>query len=371
MPYKCLIDTGANRSCLATEVFEALPEHIKTKARFSPHKTGTTVTGGEFFYRYEILLQLELGDQMYEVDFIVADFPDPVIIGLDFLKYYRCSLIHYETHNGYFMRVLGNQGKPQNIDLDLVSSPPTPNVHLIKLDRGIRLQPGQKLFLPVRLSALSLRAYNACSNWASFHNEIEKLSHTYELNGYPKSLFQHILKKFLYNKKNPNSVQKEEENDCKVFFKIPYIGTPSLLLKKKLISIFKKADINIKIVFTSFKVRNYFSLKDKTHPILRASCVYMFKCLDDPDYTYIGKSKRHLRRRIKEHSKSAGAIFDHLKRCDTCANTNILDNQFNIIDKANSDFDLQILEALHILSERPSLNKQLMCDGSSFMLNIF
>ena len=50
-------------------------------------------------------------------------------------------------------------------------------------------------------------------------------------------------------------------------------------------------------------------------------------------------------------------IFKHLKSCDKCEKT-CNDSCFTILDSASTYHQLQIKEALHILLEKPILNKQ-------------
>ena len=105
--------------------------------------------------------------------------------------------------------------------------------------------------------------------------------------------------------------------------------------------------INIKIVFNTTKIRNYFSLKCRTPFSLKAKAVYKFNCLVDPNTSYIGKTKRHLAVRIKEHGQKESAIKDHLGNCTTCL-TNYGEELFKIIDNGATDFDCKIKEVIHI-----------------------
>ena len=78
-------------------------------------------------------------------------------------------------------------------------------------------------------------------------------------------------------------------------------------------------------------------------------------------------------KRVSEHVKNPSAIRDHRHSCHSCQSFGISDyiSSFSIIDKASTDFDLKILEALHILDKNPKLNKQLSNNGTSFILNVF
>ena len=96
--------------------------------------------------------------------------------------------------------------------------------------------------------------------------------------------------------------------------------------------------IDIRIVFTSFKVKNYISLKCCTPLPLLANVVYKFKCLHDANNIYIGKTIRHLATRVKEHGTSRSAVFSHLSSCETCKSNLSCDS-----------FSLYLVAALHDL----------------------
>ena len=121
-------------------------------------------------------------------------------------------------------------------------------------------------------------------------------------------------------------------------------------------------------MFRSFKVRNYFSLKVRTPKHLKSKVVYIFQCSRDESVSYIGKTKRHLDIRRKEHINGNSPIFDHLCSCNDCDNSV---SSFVILDSARNDFQLRIKEALYIRYNKPSLNTQLFQNGSQFSLNIF
>ena len=52
--------------------------------------------------------------------------------------------------------------------------------------------------------------------------------------------------------------------------------------------------------------------------ILKANIVNKFSCLCDINISFIGKTKRHLGTRIKEHRSEKSAIGQHLQTCYTC-----------------------------------------------------
>ena len=162
-----------------------------------------------------------------------------------------------------------------------------------------------------------------------------------------------------------------EDDKVETIFFIPYIGLPSVIFGRKLRELFKKYYcIDIRIVYSSFKVKNYFSLKCHTPVPLVANVVYKFECLRDANKVYIGKTMRHLATRVGEHKNQNSAIYDHLLSCETCK-LKYSCNSFRVMDSGKNDFEITIKEALHIKNSKPQLNRQLFCQGASFTLSIF
>ena len=105
---------------------------------------------------------------------------------------------------------------------------------------------------------------------------------------------------------------------------------------------FCKENFNIKLVFNSFKNKNYFSCKNPIPNDLKSFLVYKFTCASCSS-SYIGETCHHFKTRVEEHIKKDNKphIFKHLHSTTTCFDSyNSL--CFKIIDKANSKFDLKI-----------------------------
>ena len=204
------------------------------------------------------------------------------------------------------------------------------------------------------------RSFKICNNWNSFHNDIENIKSNLIKNAYPPSLIDKVIKKYLDYKCSSNQSQLKDTPDVH-YFKLPYMGNLSHHVKKKLSKLCKefcKENFNIKLVFNSFKIKNYFSYKDSIPDDLKSFLVYKFTCANCSS-RYIGETCRHFKTRIEEHIKkdNKSHIFKHLHSTTTCFDSyNSL--CFKIIDKANSKFDLKIKEALHINWRKPNLNAQ-------------
>ena len=217
------------------------------------------------------------------------------------------------------------------------------------------------------------RAYSICSDWSLFDKEVSFLENLFSLNGYSTHLIQSCVNRFVSRKVQvqPNLPPKADSVEC--IFCIPYIGQPSIIYARKIKQIFKRYySIDVRTVFTTFKVKNYFSLKCCTPFALKAKVIYKFTCLCDAGISYIGKTKRHLAVRAKEHSTtSSSAIKQHLDSCMACGQSQSNYGCFSIIDSGKSDFECTIKEALHIKIAQPYLNRQLFASGSLFTLQVF
>ena len=123
----------------------------------------------------------------------------------------------------------------------------------------------------------------------------------------------------------------------------PHQKKPSKLCKE-----FCKEYFNIKLVFNSFKIKNYFFYKDPFPNDLKSFLVYKFTRASCSS-SHIDETCRRFKTRIEEHIKkdSKSHIFKHLHSTAVCFDSyNSL--SFEIIDEADSKFDLKIEEALHI-----------------------
>ena len=174
------------------------------------------------------------------------------------------------------------------------------------------------------------RSFKTCHNWNSFHNDIESIK---------SNLIKNVYLSFLIDK----VIKKSSDASDVHYFKLLYIGNLSHHVKNKLSRLckeFREENFNIQLVFTSFKIKNYFSYKDPILDDLKSFLVYKFTCASCSS-SYIGKTGRHFKTRIEEHIKndSKSHIFKYLHSIPKSFNSyNFL--SFKITDKANSKFDL-------------------------------
>ena len=212
------------------------------------------------------------------------------------------------------------------------------------------------------------RAYRVCSNWNLFNNEINTLRGLFKKNSYPVRLFDKTLADFMTKMRRPISTNSEEPN-LKIIV-LPYFGQISTNLQKQIHGLNSRFRLNCKAVFKPFKTASYFNLKSRCPKPLKSMVIYNYSCSVDQSITYIGKTKRHLQSRVREHTEATyannSAIFNHRLNC-TCSVK--LDN-FKILHSTRNEYDLNIAEALYIRDVKPSLNSTLNNNGNSIFLKL-
>ena len=175
-------------------------------------------------------------------------------------------------------------------------------------------------------------------------------------NAYPPILIDKVIKKYLDYKFSINQNQLKDTPDVH-YFKLPNIGNVSHHIKNKLSKLCKefcKENFNIKLVFNSFKIKNYFSYKDPIPDNFKSFLVYKFTGASC-SLAILAKLVVILKLGLRNNNKSH--IFKHLHSTVTCFDS-YNSFCFKIIDKANSKFDIKIKEALHINWRKRNLNAQ-------------
>ena len=91
-------------------------------------------------------------------------------------------------------------------------------------------------------------------------------------------MIDEVIKNYLDYKFSSNQNQLNSKSDVH-YFKLPYIGKLSHHIKikmSKLCKEFCKEKIKIKLVFSSLKIKNYFSYEDPIPNDLKSFLVYKF-----------------------------------------------------------------------------------------------
>ena len=183
--------------------------------------------------------------------------------------------------------------------------------------------------------------------------------HKSTYSGYPPFILDKIIKAYIDKIRYNNNKVSSEVNKLR-YFKLPYIGKYSEQAQKKITRLCKQYcnENNVKIVFTSFKISNYFSVKDATPYFLKSFLVYKFICARCKS-CYIGETCRHFKTRIDEHIKKdkKSHFFQHLQSKEECFSSFDL-NCFSILDSATTKYQTKLKEGMYIDWEKPNLNKQ-------------
>ena len=160
------------------------------------------------------------------------------------------------------------------------------------------------------------RSFKIWNNWNSFHNDIESIKCNLIKSAYPPFLIDKVIKKYLNYEFSSNQNQLKSTFDVH-YFRLPYIGNLPHNIKNKLSKLYKefcKGDVNIKLVFTSFKIKNYFSYKDPIRDDLRSFLVYKItggSCSSSYICETCCPFKTRIEEQIKKDHKSH--ISEHLR----------------------------------------------------------
>ena len=152
------------------------------------------------------------------------------------------------------------------------------------------------------LHTLLHRSFSICCDFKTFHFEIDHLKTILIKNNYPLNFIDSCIKSFL-NKLYTPKVVVPNVPKRNVFVKLPFLGSISFQIQKKLQKLFsdKLTSCNLKIVFTStVRVKSFFTFKDKLPKMLLSGLVYQYKC-GGCNAIYYGKTKSHFKVRICEH----------------------------------------------------------------------
>ena len=109
-----------------------------------------------------------------------------------------------------------------------------------------------------------------------FMKKFKKQNDILHMNGYPKEIFNNNVKKFLSEKQMTSNSHQNMNDEKKYTVIILFTGHPSIIFKTSLTKNLKSINKKCCTIFKTFKVKNYFSLKDETPLALQANVVYLF-----------------------------------------------------------------------------------------------
>ena len=147
------------------------------------------------------------------------------------------------------------------------------------------------------------------------------------------------------------------------------LGYLSVKMKMESAGLFSKSlpHLNVIIIFKNDRsIGSFFGIKERLEPLLCSGIVHKYNCLSC-NACYIGSTMRWLFVGISEHrgvssrTGQIGATQPFSAICDHCLEKDHMmrKDNFCIIDRSFSQFDLLIKESIHIHTEKPTLNNQI------------
>ena len=147
------------------------------------------------------------------------------------------------------------------------------------------------------------RTFKINNTWSGFHNDVKYLTFILCKNLFPTHLIDKVLNQYIARAQTPSSNGDQVQSSVTVkYFKLPYVGSFSTVAQRRLRKLVKQFcfDLDIRLAFSSFKIRNMFSVKDPVTFHLRSRVVYQFTCAAC-NACYVGETFRHISTRIREH----------------------------------------------------------------------
>ena len=208
------------------------------------------------------------------------------------------------------------------------------------------------------------RIFKINNTWLGFHKDIQKLFVILRKNLYPEHVLNSIIHRYISKAVKGDNARPvagvEPQESPKFYFGIPCIGRFSGMARRRvrvLVNRFCKP-VDIGLVFSTFKVKSLFSVKDPLPDGLRARVVYKFSCASC-NACYVGETGRHFAARVRERLSSDGSshVFKHLQSSESCRVSCSADC-FTVLDSATTEFQVKLGESVCIKWEEPDLNQR-------------
>ena len=223
---------------------------------------------------------------------------------------------------------------------------------------------------------LIYRLYNIVSIPSILTDELKKLKDILFRNGYPLFFIENCIKLFFKNIRNTDNADNTDNKDD-IIIVLPYLGVVSAQIRSKFKKLFKKSlpNYNIKVINKStLRMSNLFSFKDKFPSSLTSNIVYMYRC-SGCNATYVGMTTRHRKVRVSEHmgvsartgEAVVGTTITAVRQHRSSRCNMIIDDDFSILTKGDSSYELGIMESIMIKKLKPELNR----DQKSVPLYLF
>ena len=122
------------------------------------------------------------------------------------------------------------------------------------------------------------RAYKINNTLAKFNDDVKNLFDILKKNQYPEGLISRVVHSYLDNVHSSNN-SKSATDTSTIYFTLPFLKLSNFTQRKVCILPKKYCNnLNIKLAFSSFKIKNLLAVKDRVKKSLRSCVVYTFTC---------------------------------------------------------------------------------------------
>ena len=215
------------------------------------------------------------------------------------------------------------------------------------------------------IKTLVHRAYHLTSSYEFFASEVDYLKTFFMRNGFPISLFELCVKRFL-DKRYISKVPVLTVPKKKLFISLPFFGLLSdelaVFLKEILPEYYPQ--INFNLCFkNSFTIASFFNYKDRLPADLCSNVIYEYTC-GTCNSSYIGSTTKQSKIRFYQHKgishRTSRPLSNpqHSSPRIHCEQQNhpFSIKDFSIIATSNNSSELRTLESLYIYNRKPDLN---------------
>ena len=214
------------------------------------------------------------------------------------------------------------------------------------------------------------RAYKITKNWKDFHDEVAHIKQVLVNNNFSNTTIDRLTQKFLNNKVSVPKTNKDNKTVIPIYYHNQMHGNYKLdervirdIIRENTYCKDANQELKLIVYYTNKKTFNLVmknNLMSKHSTLQQTNVIYQFSCPHPHSKAekYIGMTQTTLSRRLTMHAQ-AGSILQHfINEHQTKPSRNILTENTTIIAKARNRYKLAIKEALLILSNAPSINRQ-------------
>ena len=223
------------------------------------------------------------------------------------------------------------------------------------------------------ISAYVRRAVTHCSSWTSVHQELQRVSQVLVNNGHSSDEIQRCINKQMRNFNETPLPSGNSRPPIKLYYR-NFMSTAYKADERILKSIVERGvtptdendSIKLVIFYKNKKTSNLVmknNITEVSNDLSRTGVVYEYNCpmgnCKSRNNSYIGMTTTTLSRRLTLHLQNGTPKTHTLQEHNVCLTRDMLVSNTTIIDGSSDKKRLQVMEALYILNQKPSMNVQI------------